>query len=114
MSNGKRSTRLAHERAATHYGVPFLAYADLMSSGKCAGERLGRHVAACRPHALPRHQSTYATTPRSPCMCNTQVDGQEQRAPRLPDAPAPRQHARGVVERHRRRASRQDGVRPRP
>jgi hypothetical protein len=59
MSNHKQSTRLAHERAATHYGVPFLAYADLMPVGKCTGERLARHVAACRPHALPRHQSTY-------------------------------------------------------
>ena len=40
MRHHNRSTRLAHERAATHYGVPFLAYADLVPAGKCTGERL--------------------------------------------------------------------------
>ncbi len=40
MRHHTRSTRLAHERAATHYGVPFLAYADLVPAGKCTGERL--------------------------------------------------------------------------
>lgn len=34
-----RPSRLAHERVALHYGVPFLAYSDVLPPGGCSGER---------------------------------------------------------------------------